>query len=1048
MINSRLKKVLAVVLVWTIALDSPAVVLAQGSTVGELRSNVETRNLNPLSRYELYKEKNELAKGISEFSKLTPGEDYIENCFAVEADTREEAERIAECYGGDITVYDNGIGTMTVSSNFSTWDILEIAADTDNQMPVVYPEYIYTLDEGIQEGDGAQFDSEHAAVASCDGAQVQALPTNAPNDYEGQDSSRYWQHTFTESFNAWGVTRGSGVRVAVIDTGIDVDHEDLQGENIRLDLGYNAVSARYVSISGNQVVDDANGHGTHVAGIIGAEAGNGIGIAGIAPDAELVPIRVFSDEEGSGSTSTLLRALNYAVSLKVDVVNMSLGGPENDVAYKRAFKEARKTGMTVVCSAGNSGQDNPNYPGACEGTISVAALQAISSTKGKEALLAYYSNFGSTVDIAAPGSSIYSTYTDGSSNTSLYRSLNGTSMAAPVVTGIVALTKSANRNLLANNSKAVDRTQKIIFSTARDESYYCNAWIEGKGSSESPWVWRGVNAANAVSKAAKKVAGLKLAVAEINDDGELVLGAENSGACIMYSIGSKKNMTKYTGPISVEDILAEKGKFTVYTRAVLGKKKGKIQKRVFTAQEEATSVIINEGEEVEVAPGKHVRLTMATEPYNAALPKLTWESTDPSFYIKGSYLYCRKNTSKGVTATLTAYAGDRKVGEVHVRALKSETLYVSPALLDNNTAVMTAAERIEKYASPCDYEVETISVNGISGRIDLRKYIVCDGSDVRIRSSRPAVVTVENNRYLVANKAGKARITVAAADGSGRKSSFLVKVVMPVYKISAIKTSTGFVACDIFNGNRSKNDVINTSYKCETRQAAGGTPTYTVETIPIAVGGEIRLKAYLNDDCTWKKKNGKGSKKPTDGTLEWTSSDPDLLTVTDDGKNIIVTTASANGIQERISGGENIYGKKTVSVTARAKDGFGAERTIDFMIYADPGIFDFTIDAAQKQEMLPEVGSIVAEEKFVKEYLTCSGVADGVYRNFRVGFDHDRLMRVPIVTVSQGGKERIKSFGKAGNRMFYYRQAPGAATLTYITLDGTGNTFGFTFGSD
>lgn len=1031
MINSRLKKIMAMALIWAIALDSPAVVLAKGTAAGELRSSGDVTLQGSMSGYELYKAKKELAKGIRGFEKLTPGTDYIEHSFAIEADTREDAERIAASYGGELTVYDMGVGSMTVSSNFSTEEILEIAADTSNLMPVVYPELIYTPDE--IDDDSLNYQTGAAE------AMAQALPENAPNDYEGQSADRYWQHIFTESFDAWGVTKGKDVTVAVIDSGIDVDHEDLQGGNVRYDLGYNAVSARFVSESGVEVINDVSGHGTHVAGIIGAEADNEIGIAGIAPEAELVPIRIFSKESGSGSTSAMVRAVNYAASLKVDVVNMSFGGPADDVLYSRAFKAANKIGVTFVASAGNSGQDNPNYPGTCPETIAVAALQ--SQAEGKEGVLAYYSNYGSYVNIAAPGTNIYSTDSLHGTKGTAYSLRSGTSMATPVVTGIVALIKSANPKLRADNKASVKKTKKILLSSARNESYYCNAWVEGKGSADSPWIWRGVNAVRAVSKAASVIPGLKLKRAQLSDTADLILEPENSGAKVMYSIGSRKNLTEYEGPVSVRDIMAEKGRVTVYTRVVFGLKKSSIKKQVFTAGDEAVSVVFNGTGVIHVAPGGRVKLVPTVSPNSAKLPALTWSSSDRSFYIKGSYLYCRKDTAKGTAAILEAYSGDRKISEITAYAAGTERLYVSPAILEHGTLAMSASQSIEKYASPCDYEIEAISANGIYGRIDLDKYIVCDGSGVKIRSSRPSVVYVEDNRYLVAKREGKAKITLTATDGSGRKFSFMAKSVMPVYKINAIRTSTGFVACDIFSGNKSKNDVINTSYKCETNQAGGGKPIYDVPTIPIAVGGQIALKAYLNDDYRWKSKKGKGSSKPKNSEIIWTSADPELLSVAHVGKNIVVTTASENRFLKKNKYGDFEFESRTVSVTAKAADGFGAERTIDFKIYAAPGMYSFSPEI-EGEILLPDIGDIIEEQKLVNDYIDYSGEYSGIYKNFKVSFDHDRLMRAPVQTDSSGN---IISFGAAGQKMFYYRRNRGNGILTYRTMDGTGQSFSYVF---
>ncbi len=261
---------------------------------------------------------------------------------------------------------------------------------------------------------------------------------------------------------AWNTTRGSTSKlVAVIDTGIDFTHEDLQ-DNIWSNPG--EIASNGVDDDSNGYIDDIsgydfgsdegdsdpsdeNGHGTHVSGIIAATGNNGIGVTGVAWNTALIPVKCL-DDQGSGFISYLVNSLDYVSTLKdqgypIAVVNMSLGTDEYSEALTRAVQRAASRGIVLVAAAGNSyGQNNdgiPSYPANTESpnVISVAATNAAGE-------LANFSNFGpKTVDLAAPGSDILSTYPT-IIKASGYGYLDGTSMAAPAVAGVAALVASAN----------------------------------------------------------------------------------------------------------------------------------------------------------------------------------------------------------------------------------------------------------------------------------------------------------------------------------------------------------------------------------------------------------------------------------------------------------------------------------------------------------------------------------------------------------------------------------------------------------------------------
>ncbi len=219
---------------------------------------------------------------------------------------------------------------------------------------------------------------------------------------------------------AWPLTEGKGVKVAVIDTGIDTGHPELSGS---VDGGYSAIT----KTENPADYQDDNGHGSHVAGTIAAKK-DGKGVVGVAPKARLYAVKVL-DADGSGNLSDVIDGIVWAAKNKMDVANMSLGAPVDSEAMKRAVRFARGSGVVVVAAAGNSG-GSVGFPGAYEDTIAVAA----SDSNDK---LAGFSSRGPEVDFIAPGVDVLSAKMGGG-----FASYSGTSMAAPHVAGLAALAVS------------------------------------------------------------------------------------------------------------------------------------------------------------------------------------------------------------------------------------------------------------------------------------------------------------------------------------------------------------------------------------------------------------------------------------------------------------------------------------------------------------------------------------------------------------------------------------------------------------------------------
>jgi type VII secretion-associated serine protease mycosin len=274
-----------------------------------------------------------------------------------------------------------------------------------------------TVAPGQQAGVAARLRRD-PAVASVEPVAVRHA-ADIPNDL-------YWpDQTYLSNLHlpaAWSVTHGSSsVVIAVLDTGIDLSHPDLNG---RLRAGWDFVQ-------GDGTPGDDNGHGTFVAGVVAAQTNNGQGVAGVAWNASILPVKVL-DATGSGDDADIAAGITWAADHDADVINLSLGGYGDSGVLRAAVDYALSKDVVVVAATGNDSTATPFYPAAYPGVIGVAATDA-----GGD--LAWFSNHGDDVDLAAPGIGIVSTYPP-----STYATWDGTSFAAPIVAGAAALVRAKN----------------------------------------------------------------------------------------------------------------------------------------------------------------------------------------------------------------------------------------------------------------------------------------------------------------------------------------------------------------------------------------------------------------------------------------------------------------------------------------------------------------------------------------------------------------------------------------------------------------------------
>jgi len=287
-----------------------------------------------------------------------------------------------------------------------------------------------------------------------------------PNDsYYGLE----WHLPLINLPAAWDLTTGSAnVKVAVIDTGVALAHPDLAGQ---LAAGFDFISSAANALDGDGIdanpEDPGDGgglspssfHGTHVAGTIGAKTQNGYGVAGVAWNVTLVPLRVLGF--GGGTDFDILQAVRYAAGLannsgtsnKVDVINLSLGGEGYSQTAQNVFTQARNAGVIVIAAAGNSASSDLHYPASYDGVVSVGAVDLLKRR-------AAYSSFGPALDVAAPGGDasadrngdgypdgVLSTFRDEDTGVYNFAFYQGTSMAAPHVAGVAALMRTVKPTL-------------------------------------------------------------------------------------------------------------------------------------------------------------------------------------------------------------------------------------------------------------------------------------------------------------------------------------------------------------------------------------------------------------------------------------------------------------------------------------------------------------------------------------------------------------------------------------------------------------------------
>ena len=379
--------------------------------------------------------------------------EYNEDTIVLYRTSKLRAEQLAKRFGAKLRITKNGdFAALTLPDGVTVEDIYR---EWDNrpyleEMSLDYHVYPAEIDSSTEdeEGDGL-FRPNYIVEES---------------DYHLQSYINY-----INIGNVWNQTLGTNadgekVTVAVIDSGIDTDHPeffDAEGNRIISNRSYDASDDMIVSMYDNDwsLIEDENGHGTAVAGVIAAQM-NGFGMMGISPNVELLVIKCEIDEFTGAfkSSADITFAIYYAIEQDVDVINMSLGGSSN--TFESVLQLAADSDIVTVAAAGNDSSDKPSYPAALPTTIGVGALKQNSWE------LASYSNYGVNSDIVAPGT----TYTAAMGGGYTYE--NGTSLAAPIVSSAVALYIAQNKYVTFDAVKAeLEAAGRDLGDLGNDDKY-------------------------------------------------------------------------------------------------------------------------------------------------------------------------------------------------------------------------------------------------------------------------------------------------------------------------------------------------------------------------------------------------------------------------------------------------------------------------------------------------------------------------------------------------------------------------------------------------
>ncbi len=693
---------------------------------------------------------------VERLATAVPGKDYVKDEVLARAETREMAEMIAASYNAVLQSYELDLVVLKLQGEATVLQAVTAGADPKAHLIGVTPnDYLFLEPQPADAGNTYKAES----------MSLMAVPTMGTwRTFKGNDpylatpsSSNYqYMHDVVGTYGAWGLTKGAGVRVGVIDGGIS---------------GPADMSGKIVKTSG---LGSANSHGAHVAGIIAAVRNNGTGGAGIAPEAT---IWAHATNFETADLCTALGNMSAATGDKVWVINMSLGGSFYNYDFALAVASCINKGVPIIAAAGNDGGMAFSYPANYPGVISVAATDAAN-------MRAPYSNYGAAT-VSAPGSYILSTLNGGS-----FGIMSGTSMATPVVTGVAALYYSARgtRDLNGDgvpNANDVDYLKSVLRASCTKPA--------GSSSGMGAGI---VNATNMFKKIVQKPVitvsngGVTLTPTPtyVPTTATVKINAGYNGQYILYTTdgttpsikdGVVVNGIEGTGTISIALTSFPVGTRTIKALSVNAQGvASSVSTLTFQISNNSTPTSVTITGSQYVAVGKSAQYTATIAPVTKQ-QTVAWSIATPGALATISST--GKLTIKtGATGTITIRATVRGYTTfadfvVNVNPFPASAVILSQTAL---TLRSTTTPAVSSYIIP------TVKLADSTGTMITYPSLGMSYSAV---SSSTKVVTVAGDASgwkATAVAPGKATITFVALDGSGKTAKLAVTVTQAVTGLS------------------------------------------------------------------------------------------------------------------------------------------------------------------------------------------------------------------------------------------------------------------------
>lgn len=701
--------------------------------------------------YKLSEEQMNLKALLSEHIDSLPGYNapddgalYAPGELVYLTESEDDAQIVAEAFGGTLDSYAYGVAVIRLSDDRTVAQACLTSARADVKLPAVSPNYYKELHE--------VYDDPALSEASA--------------EYQ-------WQHAFVGSSYAWDKGyKGQGIKVGIIDSGILNSHEEFSGRITKhLSMGDNDNSNM------TNATTDPNGHGTHVSGIVAAGL-NSKGGAGIAPEATLYVYGV-TNASGGVYSAAETRAINQAVADKVDVINISLGGGAYDILENSVVQNAYNAGIAIFASAGNESTNGKSYPASYDNVCSIASLQ-------EDGRKSPFSNYNDSVDLAFPGSNIYSTY---KTNSSSYTYMSGTSMAAPVATGVAAVILSGAGDVpeLAGKTGTarVDALYKVMSKNAKK----CSSAGTGAGTTWLPSVFNiKVDSATAAPSAPTFSLANKTT---INGERTSLTISSAAGTRIYYNTNGKTpsfkngvvvNGTPYTSSISIGGAKKKTVK-AIAVNPITGKV-SKVATATYNFAPDPSGVNVTAANSVtKLAPGTSLALKATVTPSYAVSTKVKWSVSPEGKGVTVS-------TSGKVSVAKTATADDYIITATAVD--KSGNPYTNATLGIYEITVPDASSLVKTITLA--KKSDTLIVNSADkGTLELAKDITVtyangnpgSASDVIWISSKPSVARVDKlTGKVTAVGPGKADIKAIANDGSNKSATCKITVTQPATSLT------------------------------------------------------------------------------------------------------------------------------------------------------------------------------------------------------------------------------------------------------------------------